>query len=627
MDSHPYARLSPLNDEIRVLHLLPGPHGDDLTGELEVISLSALDIWKYEALSYTWGAPSTCHAIRLHGHHHLQVTKNLHAALRRLRKQDMARTLWIDAICINQQDNEERSDQVSRMGDVYRLAANVIVWLGDTEPAEPAWRRLQYTRLGYVWQGLWRDISYGDFLNGFPAKTRAFAPQSAALRAAVRNVRAHWWERAWILQEVALASRDPCITFGSYELAWGKLNPSDAAMQECDEFLEALQSIKSTRSEAQEGYRPSILSFADNLIRSKATDPRDKVYSLLSMVDAAEASLINIDYSTPCAEVYAKATFAIIAANSELSVLLYIANDTSASKALDPEDRPARRTGRRLPGLPSWAIDFTFGGYPKLYNLGGLWENIFKHSRHRITAHATLQTDPTGLTVRGLYLDSIAAVVQLPAKWYSGSLAGGEKRHQTNIMIPKINAALRVVCSHERLDNYADSSGSACHKAAPLVLPTYWDWLLLVTECWTASMEGEISGEGTFEVLFEAWDVLRQGDAARRDAWLSSLPKRGRQVHGEYFLCTYWWDQYLDIAAGNGVFFVTMRGFLGLGSTSMRKDDAVTFLYGSRAPAVLRANNDHHTFRGLSYVHGIMKEPIEECFDTAIPEQRDFLLH
>ena len=60
----------------------------------------------------------------------LRVTNNLHTALHHLRQHDQDRILWIDAICINQNNVRERSDQVSRIGDIFRYAKRVIVWLG-----------------------------------------------------------------------------------------------------------------------------------------------------------------------------------------------------------------------------------------------------------------------------------------------------------------------------------------------------------------------------------------------------------------------------------------------------------------------------------------------------------------
>ena len=90
----------------------------------------------YEALSYTWGDPLDTRTVMLKDQP-FQVTKNLEAALRNLRHRlihgtkSNDRVLWIDAICINQTDIQERNVQVRRMLDIYKSATRVVIWLGE----------------------------------------------------------------------------------------------------------------------------------------------------------------------------------------------------------------------------------------------------------------------------------------------------------------------------------------------------------------------------------------------------------------------------------------------------------------------------------------------------------------
>lgn len=85
--------------------------------------------YTYEALSYTWGARIGTVAINCNDSS-LLVTPNCESALRHLRHRTKDRVLWIDAICINQQSVEEKNNQVPLMGEIYRSAAAVIIWLG-----------------------------------------------------------------------------------------------------------------------------------------------------------------------------------------------------------------------------------------------------------------------------------------------------------------------------------------------------------------------------------------------------------------------------------------------------------------------------------------------------------------
>lgn len=90
----------------------------------------------YEALSYIWGAVAgeseiICNSFPL------LVTANCLTALRHLRKRHKQRILWVDAICINQSSTTERSAQVAMMGEIYRIASRVLLWLGPGSRLTP----------------------------------------------------------------------------------------------------------------------------------------------------------------------------------------------------------------------------------------------------------------------------------------------------------------------------------------------------------------------------------------------------------------------------------------------------------------------------------------------------------
>jgi hypothetical protein len=114
----------------RLVHLAPGKHDDPIICFLE--PFHTRDPPPYVALSYVWGDPKITAPISVDGHV-LQVTTNLEAALRHLRRHKKSRTLWIDAIAINQSDVEERSQQVTLMADIYRNAKSVTIWLGPAD--------------------------------------------------------------------------------------------------------------------------------------------------------------------------------------------------------------------------------------------------------------------------------------------------------------------------------------------------------------------------------------------------------------------------------------------------------------------------------------------------------------
>jgi hypothetical protein len=87
---------------------------------------------RYEALSYVWGSQEDTVVIKI-DEQSFRVTRNLYSALVHLRDRSVQRVLWVDAICINQMDSAERSQQVMLMGTLYRSANQVNIWLGPKD--------------------------------------------------------------------------------------------------------------------------------------------------------------------------------------------------------------------------------------------------------------------------------------------------------------------------------------------------------------------------------------------------------------------------------------------------------------------------------------------------------------
>jgi hypothetical protein len=116
----------------RLLRLLP--HQDKNAGiECELLEYSLQNSYGthlYEALSYVWGNPNEKLPIVV-DKHHFNVTINLHAALAHLRNHAFERILWIDAICINQEDQAEKEHQIQSLTNIYGQASRVVVWLGE----------------------------------------------------------------------------------------------------------------------------------------------------------------------------------------------------------------------------------------------------------------------------------------------------------------------------------------------------------------------------------------------------------------------------------------------------------------------------------------------------------------
>ena len=147
MSSYQYLTLPSEGEYIRLLCLLPNEsEAEPLQCKLHNYSLqkSGPRSHRYEALSYVWGNPRETLPIYVDKDQFL-VTVNLHAALSRLRDHSFERIIWVDAICIDQNNPEEQGQQVQLMAKIYSNAYCVIVWLG--KKAEDTDRALENIQL------------------------------------------------------------------------------------------------------------------------------------------------------------------------------------------------------------------------------------------------------------------------------------------------------------------------------------------------------------------------------------------------------------------------------------------------------------------------------------------------
>lgn len=149
------------SNRIRIIDLLPAPD----RGKPIIIKLSEYSInsrFKYEALSYTWDDQIPNRDI-ICNEKSLCVTENVFQALLRLRSNKARkRTLWIDAICINQEDKLEKTSQVLMMGDIYAHAQSVNIWLSHSTESMRA--VFEYVRLTNSPKLSFENVPDGKFI-------------------------------------------------------------------------------------------------------------------------------------------------------------------------------------------------------------------------------------------------------------------------------------------------------------------------------------------------------------------------------------------------------------------------------------------------------------------------------
>ncbi|KAF2761201.1 hypothetical protein EJ05DRAFT_491923 [Pseudovirgaria hyperparasitica] len=211
MESFIYEPLDSEQHDFRLLTLLGGDE-KQIRCRISHYSLSSDSAISkpYEALSYAWGVTAFVECIEVNDKE-FWITENLKTALDVLRHRDKGndRTLWIDAICVNQEDLKECNQQVPMMGEIFEKAEQVIFWLGKaTKHARTLMRCLNTLESAFVdrsegehweiddtrWLGLWNSFGFAEEV------------KQACVTGLEFLLSQPWFERVWIIQEVARAS-------------------------------------------------------------------------------------------------------------------------------------------------------------------------------------------------------------------------------------------------------------------------------------------------------------------------------------------------------------------------------------------------------------------------------------
>ncbi|KAL7624188.1 hypothetical protein AAE478_005746 [Parahypoxylon ruwenzoriense] len=362
---------------IRLLRLHPGKRGDSLSADIISTSVAEADS-QYEATSYTWGSPidpqcMTCNGLNV------VIQRNAFEMLNDLRLPDQPRTVWIDAICIDQSNIEERAWQVSFMHYIYRRAKRVLVWLG--KPDVYSFRAMAYAAELNVAKILDESRDNSGFAtlswDIYIRKSYFFEPEDGAEEssqhqtlgiALVKFINRPWFNRVWIQQEAALC-RDTQMICGPQEVGWDNiyalawmllprsigLHP-DYISEDLNGTLNNISAVENIqrRRKRQFGdfyrtrgtliYLPLITSLIFSS-RYGATDPRDKLYSLQYFAEDA-SEWFEVDYSIPWQILYIDVARRFL----QQGILGFLKN---AGRARQKPDGV----------LPSWAPDFRDGNW------------------------------------------------------------------------------------------------------------------------------------------------------------------------------------------------------------------------------------------------------------------------
>lgn len=269
--------------QIRTVTLHAGEDSSPVSCTLKVLTLDYVVSYNtsFDALSYRWGPVYPSFKILLDGHE-FEVGENLWQALNHLRYPGEDRTLWIDAICIDQNNNIERARQVKMMGKIYQRAREVLVWLGPKSELS----------LGVKIKD--RPSIY--FPAGGPYST--FRGSTAAQDAAVERLCGNqYWTRIWIIQEIIFALR-VTIHFGTQMINWYDF--LNIARKKYWTDSKGIPIMLGDFKTQHENSNPQGLKMWLQLFRfSECQLPHDIVYGFLGFLSPGSRQRIDVDYKKP----------------------------------------------------------------------------------------------------------------------------------------------------------------------------------------------------------------------------------------------------------------------------------------------------------------------------------------
>ena len=543
----------PQEDSIRLIHLLPGEPSAELECQLATVRLSDKPL--YRAVSYVWGSRIPGAIVRCDGET-IVITKNCEHALRRLRDRGHVAVVWIDVICINQQDLKERGHQVKNMGRIYKQASSVLIFLGPGEGDDSAVMKHQVS--------IFSDLLLEPFSRGLTLREALDLPLRPDLEAQIsthdfaawkRTLNLPYWVRTWVIQEVGVAAK-ATLMYGSDEIDWEDLMRAFAWLSGSQNSLSipAGRDIRSSwagydrHNRKQYSLRADELSSditfldcLDNARRGReATNPRDMVYAFL---EHPNSHRFDPNYFLPVGLVYYNFAVSCLHEYKNLNVLSY-ATRSADCKPMDE--------------LPSWC--------PKWNDKGQLpypFAGLNRSSNYKTAVAIPFEFEVAGpsLNVSGAHLGAIT--------FATSPISADHINHNDTNPHSEPNPFLKAFQA-------SLSSKNCCGEK-------YSDLI--------ASFAGAITaGKGLTKVK----DALIACQGPEQNA--SSVAK---------------W--YLDIEAGgypaalNRCFFILPDGYMGLGPPNTRPSDICSVVFGSKWAYVLRSNGDGtHQLVGECYVEGVV---------------------
>lgn len=325
----------------------------------------AEDTPAFEALSYTWGSFSRTATVTVYNGlavdtkpSILPIGASLSEALRYLRLRDQERVVWIDALCINQDDLEERGHQVGRMAHIYSRARKVVAWLGpDFDDAVKALQGLKHI-------GEQVEIVTSRYFARSPGAsepkwydtTEPVPFDDSFWAAVIKLIQRPWFSRYWVIQEIHIGSTRSFLKCGTHEIPWLLFRRAICCLSV--KAVDFIARPHTARLNPMCGIVPGknfeyLLSTLG--ANHHCSDSRDIIYGLLSLAPPQLQEALRIDYSADTQLVYKELFITYTSLQHRSDLLTYAGYQTTET---DTTSQP----------WPSWVPDWR-SGVPSLHGL------------------------------------------------------------------------------------------------------------------------------------------------------------------------------------------------------------------------------------------------------------------
>jgi hypothetical protein len=560
----------------------------------------------YIALSYTWGTWENAQEIIVNGHV-VKVTENLHAFLQQMRKTPTCPSgcgLWIDALCIDQSDIDERNAQVKRMTLIYEQAFAAVAWLGKEADNSAMAFNLLSKLAGVNASGSKRELA--SFLGQAEFDNLPLGSWNALQVFFERP----YWKRLWIVQEIVLSNSTMAVMCGDMNIGWGyfqhaiDLLATDFSLLHSRYTRDAnalgvpthplqgfvrLQQLSRFYQPCSEGkVRLSLGDVLSTARLSEQSDDRDKVYGVMSLIPPAISKAITPNYRHSIQQVFKDLVHACIATTGSLDIICQ-----ARCNVLDGTQ------------WPSWLPDFR------------LRPTVDQEFTRKRPYHACKEakvavqfTNDGCLSARGFIIDNVdglgygltdslsAETLSLdfeqiflegmPVTQPTQSPALNPYQSERGLR----NALWRTLVADR--DDFGDSAPDSYESIIHIPIKPTGNHAYLV--------------QNGFFVMFSMARFCNQNLQVGEREFLMYFPL----IKTEYELpppevvplilsrcCTLMFGRKL---------LITGKGYVGLAPITAQKGDIIAILFGCSMPVILRRYGDKgYKLVGEAYVHGIME--------------------